>query len=1378
MVFVERTCTVVEGGDAQGPAHEAMHPIALSLQAENGTLDWQDVVSGWETTGEPLSRYAQHHAWVLLAPAGAGKTEAFKREAERLGAHYTTARDFVTPTKEQKRAWRNGTIFIDALDEMRAGAMDGRKPLDKIRKRLDDLHSPPFRLSCREADWFGANDRDRLASVAQGGNVLVLRLDPLTDKDVQRLLADRRGVEFAREFIMQADKLGLGSLLSNPQTLALLERAVTGSLPATLGPHRSDHQKRQLVAATWPDSRTKTFELACTQLAEQCYEDHPSGSAVQESSDQLLDAAGRLCAVSLLSDHVGYTLQTVRQAPQDFIPIRSVSRSRNTPGHSQALLTVALRTSLFTSPDGNQCMVPMHRQIAEFLAARYLAQLLKDGLPRQRIMALATGSDGGIVTGLRGLVAWLAALHQKIRSDCIERDPVDTMLYGDVRWFSLDDKRHLVQRIKEQASGDSWLLLLRNRFDLNARWGDLATKDAEPIFREGLTNIRPDNAGQLMAQNMLRALLHGDDKLPLDDLLLDIVRDRKHRHWPQTRSRALEAFVKQRGDGRSATDQIQGLLHEVENGTIDDPFDDFRGTLLAYLYPDHLGPAEVLRYLHEPKRLNWLGSYRLFCRFRLIDSSTASELGELLDGLCEDKGGNVLQTLRNEVLQRQLKQQPDDVRVDRLFKWFSIERKQKTEDALAHWLTANPNKYKELVIEAAKHRTRPIWGTMFWLLDCEPPDFGLWCLNQAMDAQGDALAEHYMEGVHYCLRHGRGCEGLSESLVEGRIHKHPSLARYWYTFERRRRIAQRPENYGADQASMLENQTADWRKPWQSWLRTHEDQMRANCPPEVLRELGELCRGHFDLAGDTPAEHLRDVLQDEALVQLALAAIRDTPRRVDLPSVTEVAMCEQPHPLASPFAAALKLARPPLLDRAGKMLALAFRFHSGELGVWYESVLATQPALVAETLLTYGRAAFKHGNYPAVLTRLAEPDHAAVAKSVTLKLLKAFPPRCKAEHLSQLRFLLTAALRHARDGLGDLVQHKAALSSMTAMQRVCWLCCGLSLDPVKYREPLIDTLTGRREYERILCAIRLMSEGILPIVRLDVQATAALLEHLGTRWPPSSMSAGRGTTNSRFAIVGSVVDAADVSAAVERLIGHLASLSESAATEALKRLAENALLERWQDRLRHALGRQRETRREAEFQYATVAEVLETLNRGNPANSADLAALTTDHLRQLAESIARGNTSDWELFWNLAKGLRRPRDENLCRNALLRLLRPELPKGVNAEREGSYAADRRADIRVSYKGFNVPVEIKKSTHRELWTAIGTQLMEYANDPGADGHGIYLVLWFGPVDCRKSPDGERPETPQQLEEQLQRTLGREEARRIDVVVVDVSDQKRA
>ena len=49
---------------------------------------------------------------------------------------------------------------------MRVGSGDRREALDSIRRSLDTLGRPAFRISCREADWLGDNDRDKLAIVS------------------------------------------------------------------------------------------------------------------------------------------------------------------------------------------------------------------------------------------------------------------------------------------------------------------------------------------------------------------------------------------------------------------------------------------------------------------------------------------------------------------------------------------------------------------------------------------------------------------------------------------------------------------------------------------------------------------------------------------------------------------------------------------------------------------------------------------------------------------------------------------------------------------------------------------------------------------------------------------------------------------------------------------------------------------------------------------------------------------------------------------------------------------------------------------------------------------------------------------------------------
>ena len=95
------------------------------------------------------------------------------------------------------------------------------------------------------------------------------------------------------------------------------------------------------------------------------------------------------------------------------------------------------------------------------------------------------------------------------------------------------------------------------------------------------------------------------------------------------------------------------------------------------------------------------------------------------------------------------------------------------------------------------------------------------------------------------------------------------------------------------------------------------------------------------------------------------------------------------------------------------------------------------------------------------------------------------------------------------------------------------------------------------------------------------------------------------------------------------------------------------------------------------------------------------------------------------------------------------------------------------------KDFNVPVEVKKSTHRDLWSAARNQLIaKYTSDPATRGYGVYLVFWLGESDCQPAPSGPRPSTAEELRRRLQATLTDHEARKISICVVDVSPAGKA
>lgn len=249
---------------------------------------------------------------------------------------------------------------------------------------------------------------------------------------------------------------------------------------------------------------------------------------------------------------------------------------------------------------------------------------------------------------------------------------------------------------------------------------------------------------------------------------------------------------------------------------------------------------------------------------------------------------------------------------------------------------------------------------------------------------------------------------------------------------------------------------------------------------------------------------------------------------------------------------------------------------------------------------------------------------------------------------------------------------------------------------------------------------------------------------------------------------------------VRDCIEELASITTEDASFALEALSSDNDLRPWRSLLMDAAYRQEAARREAEFTYGDAARVLETLAGGAPANAADLAALTLEHLNEIARTIRDGNTSDWRQYWNVDHHSRplNPRPEDACRDALLSDLRNRLAQlGIEVQPEGRYANDKRADVRVSCVGFNIPVEVKRSCHRDLWSAVRSQLISrYTVDPGTGGHGIYLVFWFGDTEgCRPTPSetGSPAVSSRELEDRLTATLSADERRKIKIRVIDVS-----
>jgi hypothetical protein len=121
----------------------------------------------------------------------------------------------------------------------------------------------------------------------------------------------------------------------------------------------------------------------------------------------------------------------------------------------------------------------------------------------------------------------------------------------------------------------------------------------------------------------------------------------------------------------------------------------------------------------------------------------------------------------------------------------------------------------------------------------------------------------------------------------------------------------------------------------------------------------------------------------------------------------------------------------------------------------------------------------------------------------------------------------------------------------------------------------------------------------------------------------------------------------ELSEFVEGLIMTLAGLPDDDATQVLTSLLKDTGLAGWENTLRRASFDQQVIRRKAHFQPADVPSVFKTLANLEPANAADLWALTQDHLQQLIRRIRDDSTNDYKQYWAHSE----PKRENDCRDA-------------------------------------------------------------------------------------------------------------------------------
>lgn len=1307
---------------------------------------------------KPLSDFFSCDALVVLGDPGAGKTTSFEQAAfEEPDAVYVKIRDFLTLNTKR---WAGKTLYLDGLDEQRSKSKDGTAILDDLRQKLDDLDSPRFRLSCRSADWYGSSDLESLNAVAPSASITVISIEPLSESDIVVIAEER--VSDPILFLEEAHKRGIDELLTNPQTLDLILTVVKTN--------------------DWPSSRTELFEKACEILLREENSEHDRAHQDKADKSKLLQSAGYLCAICLCGGLEGIAL-SAENSEENFPYIGELGQD------TEALRLVAQRR-LFKGAGPEQRM-PLHRTVAEFLAASYLKDRISNDLPVGRVKSILTGYDGGTLSDLRGVYAWLTCLSPRFAPSLISVDPLGIILYGDVAPLAPSIKKLILANLQSLAKRHPWF---RHSSRDNVPFGALACHELAQEFRVILAD--PDESVTVKSC-IIDSIQHGIPLSVLADDLMTFARNSSYAGY--IRRNAIKVYFHLLPKNHR---ELLCLLDEINTGVVPDNDLYLRGALLRILYPDTISASKIATYLVADSP-NVVGEYSFFLSDELVEKTSDKAIPDLIEAVAQSgklfgddyTWGRFI----GRLVAKGLNLYGESIEIQKLYKWLSItldddefcsEIGDKEKQSIRGWLEARPNRLLELlefcvaVSPSDKLNSMEYRFHAMILGNIKSPDSYKWLLSKAASDSDQKKAEFYFS---WAVR----------QLFAEDDHDKPTLEELY-------EFADRHPQFIAQLKHWLTSEIPDWRikrnnrerkRKIEKEISTFErikilmpilDLLRIGTHSQNLNFLASIYKGihpyhNKDLS---PYERLVENTNPE-IAAAALDGFQAVLLRDDIPTPNEIAnsrLKNKTHYVGLPLLIGMSIisdedsrAIHALPERTLKS-AIAFHYVERDDNdpSWLHSILDLHPELSAEAFNDFWKSQLRAGSdHIGGIYELGHtPGMSKIANSVAIPLLTGYP-NCSASSLEHL--LWAALLYSSRPELLELVRKVLGKpGAVRGKQRVLWLSMGFIISPDEFADRLHKFVVHDRD--RAYIFLEYVTGCLRPYHKdrtypLDNKRIGKIIETTARLFPPFDRAQ---KTDSL------VTNAESASRTIHSLIEKLSGMTDMAAGVVLKGLISQQALKLWRDYLLHAFAIQQQNCREAAFQPLTVKQVIETIKGGKPANLPDLKEIVLDHLRTLRDEFRNGPLDGYKDFWNL-DSYGRAKDaipENDCRDRLLgRLTHVLLQQGIQAEPEGHFAEDKRADIKVMFSSMVLPVEIKRHYHKDVWTAPTEQLHKlYSRDPGAAGHGIYLVFWFG-VDFKKVPNPpsniKSPASAAEMEEEIKKTIPGEISNSVEVIVFDCS-----
>ncbi len=1325
---------------------------------------------------KPFSAHSTARNIILLGDPGAGKTELFKQAAGASGGKFLTVRQLLNRAVEQIP--RDRALWIDALDETRSGRGD-QNTINQIVKKLEALQPVAVRLSCRAADWLGKSDLAAFDFYFEhnGGAPVVVQLQPLSDVE-QRDILFLKEIEDPGAFIAEAQRRGLDAMLTNPQTLLMLAKTVQG---------------RQ-----WPATRAELFEQAATILLQEHNQEHGERGLGQYAARELMAAAGALCALRLVSDFDGFSMRS--NSDDDEVPsYRAIDLLPSD------ILQSAMTRRIFVSTGLPDVVDYVHRTLAEYLGARWLAESIRRGLPLGRVQALL-GVDGHPASSLRGLHAWLAVLSPDSAPVLIDADPMGIVMYADAAQLRTSDKKRMMAALTRHAERDPWFY-----HGSHAAYGIGAL--ADPCMVDTFRELLHSASTPLPLRMLVVDTQTQGQALPaLSEDMQVILADVNAPY--RLRDGCLDVLCAMGGAGMEAVLALYPTLGGDENAL------RLRIAAIRMLYGHGLGNDAFVELINEIIYLRTdlpVGS--TYDLIGIVPDADAAELLDRLDltsGMSEHgyshRKSRDLTRIYENLLAKVIERTPLPEK-HRIHAWLCIlqryANRYNLDGALKRVLIKRPD-LADVLLDA--------WITHF---DASDPGRSRWIEFRRVFAE----CFHDLPLLDR-LRHALGrFEEDKECFILRRMLEIclSTPDKYGDIFWRLYEYASQDDALTKVRDQYCVCEVEDWRLEDDQFrmkrieeeavnrekalfhFDEHRSQILSGEHLGWMEEIGNHYFGHYDIDDRSvdPIVRLNEFFGDERteVVRTGLNALIASRKISPLPEIISSHLERKLYPWWHGVMAGLDCLSENEINDAcftddylASAIAITCLYpvfrREGNTShrwshAWLQHAIRLRPDLVRKTYAAIVEADLAAGQrQPEGLSELQDRAWVGPLRGT---LIEQFLLRFPQMHCNTLETLLRMA---AEDEIWPKLQAATAAGATSAIdkndehrndrQDTCrfWLAFGFLTEPARYR-PQIETMHNEDASAMVWPLLKMGSLdrhrgsdfGSYCLDQLEFVA-----QYAAERYPFTSSPTG---------IIHGRENAWDVSDAIGNILAKISANTDDLSRDALRRLIENSSLESYSQQAKHLLAQQHVRRIDAIHRLPAWRAAMTTLANRAPSSAQDLHALALAHLHEVCRHIVHANTDPYKQFWNTERHDKpdSPKSETLACNMLIELLRPRLqPFGLRVEPEGHMAHDKRADIVVSSSTLKCVIELKRDYHAEVWTAATTQLERlYSRDPEASGYGIYGVFWYGlkrGTAIPKPPSGhERPSTSSDMQRILEATLPGQLQQKIKIVVFDVSGQMR-